>query len=284
MGKVLEKFNEVITEKVREDQFLSYKTMSSGQKDVKNSWLNSIVSFLNGSGGKLYLGLGENTDRFPAHISPVSLDRDAVSRIITSNIHPPVDGSLFHIEDEMTKENGLVRYLYIISVKPSDVKPHSCRGVFYVRTDDQDVAMNIYEIQRKIIETRAYSLIIAELQHNSRSCLDAFSAAQKNAGVSRLNNSVFSVPLLHLVAWNYLWSQGLISMLGQDFNSLLGIYTEVQRVNELISLSNCGIRGYYGSERVSFSFSPLMQEIGDRSANLRVLIDNYLREKGEKPT
>ncbi|GEM_PF-5495048 len=282
MGHLYDEFKKIIEEKIREDQFRSYKSFEE-KGEEKHPWLKSVCSFLNSYGGKLYLGLKEE-QHLPSKIIPtMKVDRDVLSRYITTYIDPSISGELFEIQEENISENGSEGRIFIINIKTSQIRPHSYKGRFYWRRDDEDIYMNIGQIERKIIEARAEKLIFEELWHNAnlaRKFVEATQPCYTERDFGRY--TVFAFTKLQTIAWGYLWEHGLIAMIGENFEELRGIYYETQSINEIIDLLRSDYRGMYSEEEKGGSCDAV-RKLSSKAAILGTKIDKFLVKKSERP-
>jgi hypothetical protein len=116
--------------------------------------IRDVAAMANAEGGLIIYGIAERTGGYPKEVDDGIelnvINADTIEQVLTSNIHPRVEG--FFIKPIELKSKGKGKYAYVISIpKAAKNAPHqSDDKVYYKRHDATKLPMNDHEVRDMI--------------------------------------------------------------------------------------------------------------------------------------
>jgi len=143
--------------KIKENNYLDYKSNLDKQDRTKRELLKDIIAFANANGGTIVIGVDEPNDSRDIDAQVIGLQdaeewAQVLERIANSMIDPRISGLKFKV----VKFKG-GREILFLHIPPSLNRPHlftfEKHSYFYMRHFESSIPMNIHEIRSSVMES-----------------------------------------------------------------------------------------------------------------------------------
>ena len=166
----IDDINQLIGNKINENNYLEYKSEMSGEKETNNI-LRTICGFANNNGGLFIYGLTEENG-IPKHTSGVALNSDWDTKklgyynLISEKIEPKINIDIGRIQIPDSEKNIILFKVPVCMNYPYRVKNKNFKD-FFKRQDGQTVSVPYMEL-KDIFKNKEKQFEKIDEMHNIR--------------------------------------------------------------------------------------------------------------------